>query len=188
MNLTKNVILFILLSIAIGSLAALDFSHAQGTLELEREIELEDVDYSCSNLLKTFTIDELYHVETENGDFYAQARVEYGGLTFDFRLKGKQGERHSELSGREQFDRIMSHFRGQFTHIVGYWQLKDKVDSDNLRMFRKGIADGKSPKDAALGTWTGQRAKEIGYDQPRVRLNRLEGPDPRVEVEFWPSK
>ena len=89
-------------------------------------------------------------------------------LIISLRTETPGGQRSPVLRGQEQFARILQHFDGQFTGIRGAWTY-----GDNLADFNRLTGEGLSPQEAALRTWTGQRATEAGYGEVVVRV--LEG-------------
>ncbi|MDH4469293.1 MAG: hypothetical protein QE271_14640 [Bacteriovoracaceae bacterium] len=66
--------------------------------------------------------------------------------------------RAKHFSGKLCFAYLAKHFEGEFNRIVAEWG-----DGDNLEAFNEARKRGMSLTDAAFETWTGQRAKEIGY-------------------------
>ncbi len=126
------------------------------------------------------------HYELAEGRFFASAEVMpnengYAGpvvpgqrsLDLNLRLKDKEG-RSELLRGKVEFHRIVRYFDGQFDQILGNWLSVHQDDlSDNLEQFNRLTAQGMKPEEAAINTWSGQRAKEAGYDA--VSFKTLEG-------------
>jgi hypothetical protein len=53
--------------------------------------------------------------------------------------------------------------------IKGLWSLDPPMNS-NMNMFNKLLLENKSVEEAALGTFTGIKAKELGYNEVKVKL------------------
>jgi autotransporter adhesin len=68
------------------------------------------------------------------------------------------------MRGATEFKEILNHFEGKFDGIRGAWSY-----GDNLAKFNKLTGEGKSLKEAALGTWTGEQAIAAGYAKVTVR-------------------
>jgi hypothetical protein len=103
-------------------------------------------------------------------------------LSISIRTTLESGARSNLLRGAEQFERILTFFKGKFTSIKGNWQF-----GSNLAKFNELTGQGVSSAEAAARTWTGQQAAAAGYRRVSVQL--LEGTPGRytsVQVLFQP--
>jgi hypothetical protein len=92
------------------------------------------------------------------------------------------GQRSTVLRGEEQFKSALVHFGGRAKSIRGAWSY-----GDNLAKFNELTAAGKSMEEAALATWTGQRAVEAGFRKVTVRrVEGAAGAHTKVDVLFHP--
>lgn len=92
--------------------------------------------------------------------------------------------RHRDLRGREQFEKIMEHFKGRVLTINAYW-----IYGDNLEDFNRltGSPNNMDPKEAAEHTWTGEQALAYGFTT--VVLESLTGsPGHYTEVSLHFAK
>jgi RHS repeat-associated protein len=124
--------------------------------------------------------------DREDRGFRVTGSLREGGiLELDFRLRrmdehGNETSRSMNLSGSVELQAILQHFGGRITAIEGNWQR-----GDNLAKFNSLRKAGKSPDEAALGTWTGTRAQAAGFGRPVVEpLNGPPGAHPFVKVLF----
>jgi hypothetical protein len=62
------------------------------------------------------------------------------------------------VDAKKAFKDAAEYLDGQYSGIKGSWTY-----GTNLAIFNKLTGEGKSPEVAALATWTGQRAVELGY-------------------------
>jgi hypothetical protein len=62
------------------------------------------------------------------------------------------------IDAKKAFHAAYRHLSGQFEGIKGSWTF-----GSNLAAFNRLTGEGKTPEEAAFGTWTGQRAAELGY-------------------------
>ena len=77
---------------------------------------------------------------------------------------------------------ILRHFGGKVRGIKGEWTYET-----NLMKFNELTAGGKSAREAALGTWTGEQAAANGYRNVIVRsLEGKPGSYTKVDVLFVP--
>ncbi len=114
--------------------------------------------------------------------FSAEAELVAGGeLKLVIRTEF-QGQRSTVLRGSEQFQAILRHFGGKVRGIKGEWTYET-----NLMKFNELTAGGKSAREAALGTWTGEQAAANGYRNVVVRtLEGKPGSYTKVDVLFVP--
>jgi hypothetical protein len=114
--------------------------------------------------------------------FSAEAQLVAGGeLKLVIRTEF-QGQRSAALRGSEQFQAILRHFSGKVRGIKGEWTYET-----NLMKFNELTAGGKSAREAALGTWTGEQAAANGYRNVIVRtLDGTPGSYTKVDVLFVP--
>lgn len=123
---------------------------------------------------------DVYYVTS--GPFYAVGSLNRNGLALDLKTRNiKSGRRSRILSGKDQFQKILNYFEGQFAFISGVW-----FEGDNIATFNRLTGAGVSVEEAALQTWTGQQAKAAGYTEPKV--HRLYGKTGRyiiVEIDFY---
>ncbi|MGH2531426.1 MAG: hypothetical protein ACRDJW_03870 [Thermomicrobiales bacterium] len=92
------------------------------------------------------------------------------------------GEKSSILRGKKQFRAMLKHFGGKVKGIRGAWSYED-----NLAKFNALTAAGKSAKQAALGTWTGEQDAAAGFAKVPVRnLEGKPGSYTKVDVLFHP--
>tara|TARA_R110002072_G_scaffold47902_4_gene131257 strand:- start:5201 stop:5971 length:771 start_codon:yes stop_codon:yes gene_type:complete len=131
----------------------------------------------------------------QEGEFLARARVNElpgGGRALQMELKLKinwthpvTGATHAQrasVGGREMFQRIVSHFQGDFDRIRATWTGKLP---DNLDSFNRAVQQGLPEDVAARRTFTGKMAAE--HNMRRVHFVQRLGPEGArrgVQVDF----
>jgi RHS repeat-associated protein len=96
----------------------------------------------------------------------------------EFSLAVKKGV--GTPSGRDMFNDAWTALGGdKATSIRGIWRDADGM-RDNLDSFRKAIANGLTPEQAAFETWTGKMAREKGF----TRIVSVEEISDGVDVVF----
>ena len=84
------------------------------------------------------------------------------------------------LNGRDQFERVLQHFSGQFKSIKGSWAF-----GSNLREFNYWTKGGFSIHEAAFRTRAGKQAKAYGYSSIEIPvIEGRKGQYTYVEVLF----
>lgn len=73
------------------------------------------------------------------------------------------------INAKAEFKAAVSRFDGELEGIKGTW-----VFGDNLEEFNRLRKLGRTPEEAALGTWTGKRAVEAGFTKVTFSPERLE--------------
>lgn len=71
------------------------------------------------------------------------------------------------LTGKQIFAALMEHYENNgiaVDCILSSWNIR----SDNMTKFNQLISEGATMEDAALQTWTGQRAIEYGYTSVEI--------------------
>ncbi|MEO0335411.1 MAG: hypothetical protein AAF202_03400 [Pseudomonadota bacterium] len=81
-------------------------------------------------------------------------------LSIGAKLVDHHSQTRSQIRGKEVFLRAIDHFGIEnIDLIVTSWM----PYSDNHRLFREALIAGKRAKEAAFASWTGGRAKELGF-------------------------
>ena len=80
-------------------------------------------------------------------------------LGYEIRTVDEVTGMHGFLRGTVLFDLMMTHFRGSFDTFIGDWI----SDGTNLDEYNRLTALGRTPEDAARGTWTGRQLVRHGF-------------------------
>lgn len=123
--------------------------------------------------------------DPSNPKFYVAADRVGDELYLDFFLRdSKTGERSDVLSGSEQFQAALRHFKSigySIRRIAGEW-----TQGDNLNEFNRLTAKGLDPEYAASLTWTGKQAFKEGFQNAHVAA--VGKPGKYTFVHVWFSK
>lgn len=126
-----------------------------------------------------------YHVYEEGTTFGLDAYLSDNGnlKIFTFLVDDYRNIR-SRLRGRDLFDAVIKHFGIQ---NIKTFEADWRKGSTNYLQYRKAINDGKSPKEAALSTWSGLQAKKHGLSRvvsvrENVIVDEFDGEDGIIPV------
>lgn len=96
-------------------------------------------------------------------DFYFKADLSWDGiLEIRAHLVDYNLNLRSSLSGRVLFKNTIKFFKRRHIKMIRATWVEG---SDNYRLFHEALESGKSLKEAAFMTWTGQQAKLFGFDR-----------------------
>ncbi len=123
-----------------------------------------------------------YFNDLSTDELVGAVDINNGYLEFAIYRKGLS----TEVRGQQVFNSLIEHLKlnnVKYKGIRGLWN----ASSDNTAKFNKLImTDKKSMKDAAFGTWTGERALEQGFN--KVKFDKLvpdTPPHTTVNVTFY---
>lgn len=131
---------------------------------------------SCSDLKSAISAG-LVQVETADKNSYAAyagdsikyyiagSVDENGMMSFAIRTKNSEGKHFQPyFRAKELFTAMMEHFGGRVVSVEDHWiGSRDGSPSTNLDLFEQALNQGKTEKEAALDTWTGQRMLDYGF-------------------------
>ncbi len=126
----------------------------------------------------------------EKAPYQLSAILEPGGvLDFSVRTKQVGYPWHPDFRGKVLFAAMLEHFGSQVKAISGFWVETDPDMAENYNQFVAALAAGKTEEQAALSTWTGERACQHGFCVAKIQYlakNRF-GQVNMVSVQFLPS-
>ncbi|UPT75926.1 MAG: hypothetical protein M0D55_09800 [Elusimicrobiota bacterium] len=103
--------------------------------------------------------------------YYADFELSNGRMSSNIETKSETGAVSAMVDAKRSFEAALERFGSAVTGIKGAW-----VYGDNLAEFNRLTALGATPEEAALATWTGQRAAAAGFtkvvfsDEIKARL------------------
>lgn len=110
--------------------------------------------------------------------FFVQGIVLNETLNFSINLKNLGGERSLLLRGKDQFNKMLSHFKKSGTKVkaiesVMLGQQEGEYNplyyNTNLELLNFFYSKGESLEEAAKNTWTGRQAIRHGYTEVEVQ-------------------
>jgi hypothetical protein len=117
------------------------------------------------------TPDRYFVSDATNSELRATAAIDgQGVVSLDFEMVLPNGTRSTVLRGREQFDRVMEHFRGRVNAVQGYWVYGDNLAAIN-RLTRP--PHNLTLEQAAARTWTGEQAARHGFTRVRIDPDQI---------------
>ena len=102
---------------------------------------------------------------------------EYGAL--DCTLKTKDGDKHvTRLQANPIYQSIVAYIQQiqgyPLGALMGVWwrEPQNTMYRDNLSQYEKALTFTDDPKAAAMATWTGRQAQQLGYTSCEVQITK----------------
>lgn len=127
---------------------------------------------SKPELQAVYSNDKISWKDRDSEAFFIADLDSNGTFSFGVHSRKKNGElANPDFRAAEALKNSLTFFGEQVTAVegtwLGSWQGREYVEhkSTNYFQFARAIENGKSPKDAAFSTWTGQQAKKNGFSE-----------------------